>query len=357
MKIAIHHREGSFSEKWIEWCHAKGINIVLVDAYQSDIVKQLTSQECTGFMWHWSHGSVTDQLFARQLTFVLEAIGISVFPNSNTAWHYDDKLAQKYLFDAHKIPSPVTEVFYAPSCAKDWLAKASYPLVFKLRGGAGSMNVHLVDSVHRAYRIVDRAFGKGFPALDTHRIVTDCYWRLKRDRKAKDYFRLLYYMVRNIPGLRPSAWKKVAIERNYVYFQEFIQKNSFDDRFVVIGNRCFALRRAVRKGDFRASGSGVISYGHSQFQINAIRLAFHVATVLKTQCIALDIVYKTNSLPVVVEISYAFSTGKVYEDCDGYWDKELEWHDAPVRPEEFMIIDFVRSLELGTKSESVSHPH
>jgi glutathione synthase/RimK-type ligase-like ATP-grasp enzyme len=54
--------------------------------------------------------------------------------------------------------------------------------------------------------------------------------------------------------------KKFNPEKNYVYFQDFIPQNDFDIRIIVIGKRAFAIKRMVRKGDFRASGSGNIKY-------------------------------------------------------------------------------------------------
>ena len=33
MKIAIHHRKGSFSDRWIVYCKKEGIEYKLVNAY------------------------------------------------------------------------------------------------------------------------------------------------------------------------------------------------------------------------------------------------------------------------------------------------------------------------------------
>jgi hypothetical protein len=41
MKITIHHRPGSFSDRWIEYCKREGIEYKIVNAYDSDIVKQV----------------------------------------------------------------------------------------------------------------------------------------------------------------------------------------------------------------------------------------------------------------------------------------------------------------------------
>ena len=41
MIIAIHHRKGSFSGRWITYCQEKGIEYKLVNAYDNNIVQQV----------------------------------------------------------------------------------------------------------------------------------------------------------------------------------------------------------------------------------------------------------------------------------------------------------------------------
>jgi hypothetical protein len=37
--------------------------------------------------------------------------------------------------------------------------------------------------------------------------------------------------------------------------------------------------------------------------------------------------------------------GRAYDDCPGYWDSNLNWHDEPVNPQYFMIEDFIKEIE------------
>lgn len=78
MKIAIHHTEGSFSDRWIEYCRKQDIPYKIVDAYDTDIVEQV--RDCDIFMWHHSHGNYKDVLFAKQLLYSLQKSGKKVFP-------------------------------------------------------------------------------------------------------------------------------------------------------------------------------------------------------------------------------------------------------------------------------------
>ena len=89
MKIAIHHRKGSFSERWILFCQKNNINYKIVNCYTNDIIQQL--QDCDALMWHWSHTDYRDLNFARQLIYSIELMGIKVFLNCNTCWHFDSR--------------------------------------------------------------------------------------------------------------------------------------------------------------------------------------------------------------------------------------------------------------------------
>ena len=58
MKIAIHHRKGSFSERWIDYCNQNNINYVLVNAFDNNFIQEVIS--CDAFLWHFSHGDIKD---------------------------------------------------------------------------------------------------------------------------------------------------------------------------------------------------------------------------------------------------------------------------------------------------------
>ena len=110
MKIGIHHREGSYSERWIEYCQEHRIDYKIVNAYDSNIVDQLS--DCDIFMWHHHHANYKDALFAKQLLYSLQIAGKKVFPDFNTGWHFDDKVGQKYLLEAIEAPLVPSYVFY-----------------------------------------------------------------------------------------------------------------------------------------------------------------------------------------------------------------------------------------------------
>ena len=343
IKIAIHHRAGSFSDKWIRWCIDNHISFKIVNAYDSNIINEL--KDCTGFMWHWHHEKYADQLFARQLILSLETCGKKVFPNVATSWHFDDKLGQKYLFEALSIPTPKSMIFYDKTAALNWINSAQLPLVFKLRGGAGSNNVSLVSSYAMAVTLIKKAFTKGFLAVNLKNVAYQSIWEYRRNKSLRNLIRSIYHWLRWAFNITTTKLDMMPRQLGYIILQEFIPNNKYDDRLVVIGSRCFCVRRICRSNDFRASGSGEKLYDHNIFPIKSIELAYKVAKTLKLQSVAMDIVYDDQGNPLVVEISYGFVTGSSYEDCDGYYDNNHNWIDVKVRPEVFMMEDFIAGFE------------
>lgn len=317
MKIAIHHRPGGFSDRWIEYCQKNDIEYKLVDVYASDIIEQVRG--CDAFMWHHLHYDYRDVLFAKQLIYSLEAMGVECFPDSRTTWHFDDKVGQKYLLEAVGAPLVPSYVFYTKKEAMDWIEKTSFPKVFKLRGGAGASNVKLAQTAAEAKKFVKKAFGKGFPQFDRAAYLKERY---RKWREGKDsFFGVLkgigrLFITTNFAKMHPR-------EKGYAYFQEFIPNNNYDTRIVVIGGKkAMGERRYCRKGDFRASGSGDFEYVKIEPEI--LKIAFNMAEKLKLQSVAFDFIYE-DAQPLIVEISYGFGTHGI-RNSGGYYTRDFQWH-------------------------------
>ena len=330
MKIAIHHRPGSFSDRWIEYCKENNIPYKIVNAYDTDIVQQV--DDCTAFMWHHTQCDYRDKLFAKQLIYSLEAMGLKVFPDFHTTWHFDDKVGQKYLLEAIGAPLVPSYVFYDKKEAIEWVNQTSFPKVFKLRGGAGSANVQLVPTKKDAIRLVNRAFGKGFPQFNRRGNLKE---RIRKYKEGKD---TLWGVCKGIGRLfiPTELAKMVGPEKGYVYFQDFIPNNTFDIRIIIVANKAFAIKRLTRKNDFRASGSGMIIYNKEEIDEQCVKIAFIVNEKIKSQSIAFDFVFDADNNPMIVEISYGFIK-EVYDPCEGFWNKDLNWHEGPFDPYGWMV--------------------
>lgn len=336
MKIAIHHRKGSFSERWIEYCIKNNIDYKIVNAFDSDIINKVAGYDI--FMWHHHHERFEDVLTAKRILFALEQAGTTVFPNFNTNWHFDDKVAQKYLFEAINAPLITSYVFFNKKKALEWARDTSYPKVFKLKGGASAKNVKLVNDYVEARKLINQAFNRGFSQFNKMGNLAERFNKFKQGQSsivdvAKGVGRIF---------ITPKFAKLQAPEKGYIYFQNFIPNNNFDIRVIVIDDKAFAIKRMVRQNDFRASGSGIIIYDKSEIDLKFIELAFSINEKLNSQCIAFDFVVDINGYPLVVEISYGFSI-EAYDKCPGYWDKDLNWYQKPFNPQYWMIENLINT--------------
>lgn len=322
MKIAIADRKGSYSDYWIKYCEEHSIPYKAVNPYDTDIVEQVS--DCDAFMWHHHHASYRDALFAKQLLFSLEQAGKVVFPNFRTGWHFDDKLGQKYLFEALGVRAAKSWVFYDKKSAYEWIETTDFPKVFKLRGGAGSANVRLARNKKQAKAFVRKALRRGF-ASSNPLFSAKTQWQNFVKGQGRFYDVAKYIGLYLFPGL--NGGRRMPRQKGYAYFQEFIPNDGFDLRVIVIGNKAFAIRRETRHNDFRASGSGEISYERELFNEQLIQSAFEINQQIKSQSLALDFVkdIKTSQL-YAVEISYCYSVDG-YLKCPGYWTSDLSWHE------------------------------
>lgn len=337
MKIAIHNSSGGFSDRWIDYCKTNNIPYKLVNCYDNNIIKELSDCDC--LMWHHHHANYKDVLFAKQLLYSLEQSGKIVFPDFNTGWHFDDKVGQKYLLESLNAPLVPSYVFYNKDEANEWINSTSFPKVFKLRGGAGSTNVKLINSKSEAKKFVKRAFRKGFSQFDR---LGNLKERYRKYKEGKDSFVGLLKGIGRLFFTTQFA-KMQKYEKGYVYFQDFIPNNDFDVRIIIVGDKAFGIKRIVRENDFRASGSGHIIYDKNQIDENCVSIAFNANEKIKSQSIAFDFVIDVDSKPLIVEISYGFAVD-AYNLCPGYWDKNLLWHDCEINPQEWMMQDVIKKL-------------
>ncbi len=338
MKIGIHYSSGAFTKRWIGYCEKNDIDYKTVNAYDSDIVSQLSDCDC--FMWYVDQGNYKDMLFAKQLLYSLQCQGKRVFPDLNTVWHFDDKLGQKYLLEAAGAPLVPTYVFYTSRDAKRWIRKTTFPKVFKLRGGAGASNVWLVHKKKEAIKLVKKAFRKGFSVYNRWGSLKERFRKYKKGRT--DIYDVFKGIIRLF--LSPYSSRILGKERGYVYFQDFIPHNKYDIRVIVIGDRAFAIKRMNRKNDFRASGSGNIIYDKLQIDERCVQIAFDVSRKLATQSLAFDFVFDKYKSPLIIELSYAF-IAQGYDWCEGYWDSTMTWHGGGFDPQGWMVEDLIKSLD------------
>lgn len=302
----------------------------MVDCYANDIIDQLI--DCELLMWHHHHTNPRDILFAKQLLFALEQAGVKVFPDFNSGWHFDDKVGQKYLLEVINAPMVPTYIFYDRIKALEWIEHTSLPKVFKTRRGAGSANVRLIRTRAEALALINEAFNRGIKLYHSWSNILE-RWRKFRIGKST-----LYGILKGFGRIivEPDFARILGRERGYVYFQDYIPHNTYDIRVIVVDRKAFGLKRMVRVDDFRASGSGIISYHKDDIDERCVKIAFEVSRKLEAQCLAFDFIFNETGDPVILELSYGFDID-AYDACPGYWNEDLNWIKGYFDPYGWMV--------------------
>jgi glutathione synthase/RimK-type ligase-like ATP-grasp enzyme len=337
MKIAIQNRAGSFSERWIEYCKNKNINYIIVNCYSNQIIEILKKENITHLMWHINHASSKDLMLFPYVMNSADKIGIKTFPNFETRWHFDDKIAQKYLFESISAPYIESHVSYSKATAFSFLNETELPIVAKLKRGAGSTNVKLIKTKEEATDYVNTLFDKGI--LSSSKPLENINQKIRIAKKIKNPIQLIKKTIGFLK--RNKSERKLSLpEIGYVYFQKFMKNNSHDTRIIVVGDMAFGIVRYNSKNDFRASGSGKIGYDITKINIEMVKISFEITKKIGAQCLAFDFVYDQNNEPRIIEACFGFSI-KAYDNCPGYWNDKLEFVEEKFNPQEVMISNFI----------------
>jgi len=341
MKVGIHTDLNNNFCNWIKRfeliLQENEIETVRMDINQPDFWEVVKTLDL--FIFRFQNIDSHHQVARSILPVIEHELKVPVFPNHRTWWAFDDKIREWFLLNAAGFPMIKSWVFFTKSEAIKWLRSAELPVVFKLKEGAGSRDVILVKSKRQASRLIDRMFYRGMLSAD-----------IKHGKKAKQKKNTLIRRIRNqakkIVGwinkdYDPRFWQ---IQKNYMYFQNFLPNNNYDTRITVIGKRAFAFRRYNRKGDFRSSGSGLIDYDQSKIDLRFVKLAFKITRHFGFQVMTYDFLIDENSNPQICEMGYTFLDEAVY-NVPGYYEENLKLITGHHWPQEYILKDL-----LGTEA-------
>jgi hypothetical protein len=340
IKIAVHHTKNTgilnYSNRWLMKLKEMKMDHIVVDMEDSDIIEKVHA--CNGVMWHWAHSDPSfiprEKNSANKILEGIEASGCkSVFPNYNSRWHYDEKVAQYYLLSSVGAPIIRTYVFWKKDDAIKFLEKTKFPIIFKLSVGAGSSNVLKFNNKKEAAKYINIMFSSGIVPYTLNEFRLRSFFDIRRI-----YYSLSYLFLNRFPPIN-----YFIVQKNYVYFQEYLN-NPYDIRVTVIGDRAFGFTRKNRYNDFRASGSGMVVYDLKMIPSSALKIALDISKKCNFQSMAYDFLLDKNGNPKIGEISYCYVNKAIY-NCPGYWDRKLNWHEGHYWPEDLILEDFLREIE------------
>ena len=339
MKLAIHNgkdKQVSWNTRWIDYCEKNNIPYIGVDCYAPDIIDTLKKEQVTHLMWAFSLALPKDHIMAKSVMNAADEMGIKTFPNFRNRWHFEDKIAQKYVLEAIDAPVVRSWTFYDRPKAEAFAETATYPIVAKLRKGAGSKNVVLLHTKKEALQYIRKMFSVGLsPAQSFSSFSKEKASAVLKSKRSLS-LSVIWRKMKNALQRRRMFTNEVG----YVYFQEFLPGNTNDLRIAVVGERIWGFHRGVRKNDFRASGSGIIDY-ETPLPPEMLKVSYEITKRLGTQSLCFDYVKAPDGSYKIVEICYGYVSEAIYK-CNGYWDSDLKFHEAHLMPDECILQDFIK---------------
>lgn len=336
----IFKHAGSWTNVYIDYCQSNNLDFEVINGYEYDVIEKLKNFDV--LLWHPQNYVLADMMQARSILHSASRMGLKIFPDFNTSWHFDDKIAEMYLLQSVNAPIPGSWVFYLLEDCLKWLrSEAKYPLVAKLKSGSGSNNVKLIRNLAEGEKYARKMFRNGYKPSPS--VIFKASSKFK---SSKDWNTILQ-RIKQIPDFLTtlSNARMFPREKGYVYFQEFIPNSGYDLKVVVVGDKVSGFARNTRKGDFRASGGGDLVYDNEMVTKNIRDIAFRVSDELKFQCMGFDFVVDSNSgKEHIIEMSYGFSHEALL-DVKGYWDRSGNWLEEPMNAPEEVIKNILKSIK------------
>lgn len=239
-------RERDYNPKYERFLKNNNINYDFYNPLLSSWIKEAKKFDL--IVWHTDSDPSTQEV-AEGKIYLLEKMGVRCFPSFDEVWSYENKIRANYLYELYGLPSIPTFISHSKEEALEYLGKASFPLISKISTGSSSYGVDKIDNLKEGKKLVEQAFS--YKGKET-------------------YFKYLS-------------------QKNYVYFQEFIDDATYDLRVICIGDELLGYYRYPNKGDFKASGAG--NYEKKAIPKEALDLAYKVCENFGTTCLATDFVY------------------------------------------------------------------
>jgi len=274
----INESEKEWSSKFAEILDKKNIEYGYIYMDKDNWINQVDDYEI--LIWKPKFmGIQSSQFFKEKVYFVQHILNKRIYPNFETVWHFDSKVAQKYILEYNNIDTPKTFVSFDYNEIQKIIEDLEYPIVSKSSNGAGSTGVKLVKSKKELMKKVNHDF--------VWKKVINKIFKTNYDRYG------------------------------YLYLQEFIENNDCDLRINIIGYKyAVGFWRMNRKNDFRASGSGIINYD-KEIPKEVITYCANISKLNKFDSMAYDILFKGNKFQIV-EMSYGYVDTAVY-NAKGYY--------------------------------------
>lgn len=253
-------RERDYFPKYERFLKSNKIAYEFYDPYRHDWIEQAKRFDL--IVWHTSSDPSTQMLAEGKIYTLEKLLNINTYPSFNEVWGYENKVNAHYQYKAFNFPEIPTFISHSKCDAIEFVENCKFPLISKIATGSSSFGVDKVKNKEEALAIINKVFSyKG----------------------KKTYFP--YFS-----------------QKDYIYFQEFIDSAEYDLRVICIGDKLFGYYRYPNQGDFRASGAG--NYEKKEIPNGALELSYKVREAFGATCLATDMVFcKERNQFLIIESS------------------------------------------------------
>jgi len=248
--------------RYINFLKYNNIDYELNNVSRSDWFKYITKYDV--IVWDASSQPARLEETKNKIFITETILGKKCYPSFESVYSYENKVLQHYLYNIYNLPFVPTFVSNDLEESLNFIEHCSFPIVSKISTGSGSRGVTIIRDKREAKRIINRVFSSG-----------------------------------------RNTYHSYLKQKDYVYFQEYIQNAEFDLRVIVIGNKLFGYYRLKPKKDFRASGANLIE--KKELPEEAMRTAIACRNHFNATMIAVDMLYsnKYNKF-LIIESSIFF---------------------------------------------------
>ena len=293
---------------FIEFCEKNGLPYKVFNIHRSGWLEEALS--CDVIFWRPSNTqySVREALYKITL---LSNEKIHTFPPLHDLAFYENKSLQ-YAFLAEKgLPVVPTFISHDYREALDFIRKRKrWPLVSKIKTGSASVGVRLLKNKREALAFTRKVFTKGIRY----------FWHGDR-------------------------------QKDYVFFQDYIQGSGHDLRIITAGDKLFGYYRYPKKRDFRASGSGLWAF--KELPDDALEMALSVRKALGLTDASVDFLRDPQGNLHIIEVSLftliSSPAQAIVNGIPGYYthssEKGFLFQKGFAWPQHLMLHNFLTHLE------------
>ena len=268
-----------------------------------------TSSEDTGYYY---------KSFIEDVIYYLELVGANVIPCYKYLKANNNKVFMelvRHSFNEEKLQNVSSKVFGTFEEMNRVVSSFTYPLVYKEAAGAMS---HGVGLAHNQKELIKK---------------------IKKTSRTPNFFRELWEYGRSIKYIgyiRESKYKKKFI------IQNLVDGLNDDYKVLIFGEKYYVLQRCVKKGDFRASGSGIRNFV-KEIPQGILEYAHLCKKVLSVPNVSLDIAYNGESF-FLIEFQCLYFGSFTLTNSDFYWNKTEEDFFVLTESKSILEEEYVRSI-------------